>query len=166
MIPLQVKYDDLHTKDFNINNKTIRCVYDLGFCNYIQNPNLKKINNGYYTYIIHDNNQLKIAPVAPFENGSKHIQLIQGTGISWIGGEFLKTENEIVYNLYAGLFRNTNPYNQKHHTNEMVQMIHKTFKKCNTCSLRFTNQPLIIDQVFINEGLWSLKNINQMYYYL
>jgi hypothetical protein len=166
MLPLQVKYDDVHTKEFVVNNRKIKCVYDLGYCNYIQNPNLKTIDNGYYTYIIHDNNQLKIASVAPFENGSKHIQLIQGTGISWIGGEFLKNENEIVYNLQAGLFRNINPYNEKHHTDEMIQMIHKTFKKCNTCSMRFTNHPLINDQDFIKKGLWNLTNINQMYYHL
>lgn len=164
MIPLNVIYDDKHTKDFHINNKTIKCVYDLGFCNYIQNPNLGTIKNGYYTYIIHDNHELKIAPLAPFENGSKHIQLIQGVATSWTGGEFIKNNNEIIYNLYAGLFRNTNPHNEKYHKNQLLNMIHKTFTKHNTPNLKFVNYQLINDQEFIDKGIWKLEDINQMYY--
>lgn len=164
MIPLTVNYDDKHCKNFNVNGKTIRCVYDFEYCKYIQNPNLRTINDGYYTYVIHDNHQLKIAAVGPFENGSKHIQLIQGTGIPYVGGEFLKRGNEITYNHYAGLFRNTNPYNEKHHGKQMNDMVYETFRKCNVPKLKFVNYQLINDEEFINRGIWKLEDIKQMYY--
>lgn len=164
MIPLRVKYDDVHTKDFYVNNKLVRCVYDLGYCKYTQNPDLRKLKDGYYTYIIHDRHQLRVSPVAPFENGSKHIQLIQGAGISWTGGEFYKCGNEITYNLFAGLFRDVNPYNVKHHKQELVDMLHNTFKLCNPPNMKFVDYELIKDQEFISKGIWKIEHINQMYH--
>ncbi|MDA0863001.1 MAG: hypothetical protein O3A99_09865 [Proteobacteria bacterium] len=164
MIPLEIIYDDIHTKEFYINNKIIKCVYDFEYCKYIQNPDLRTIKDGYYTYIIHDTNQLKIAAVCPFENGSKHIQLVQGTAIAYIGGEFIKHGNEIIYNHYAGLFMDTNKYNEKYHRKEMDSMIQKTFKNCNGSILKFVDHELINDQKFIDDGIWKIEDIKQMYY--
>lgn len=164
MFPLEVIFDDIHTKEFQIGNKTVKCIYDFDYCKSIENPDLRTLKDGYYTYIIHDTHQLKVAPVCPFENGSKHIQLIQGTGNAYIGGEFLKNGNVITYNLRAGLFRITNPLNEKYHQREMVHMIHKTFTKYNVSTLRFVNHELIDDSFFINNGIWKPEDLKQIHH--
>lgn len=164
MIPLEVIFDTVHSKEFYVNGKTVECFYDFEYCKSIENPNLRTIEDGYYTYIIHDNHQLKISKVRPFENGSKHIQLIQGTAIPYVGGEFKKSGDVITYNLYAGLFRHTNPYNETHYKRELKDMIHKTFRKCNVSVLNFVNHELIIDSEFINNGIWKPEHLKQQYH--
>jgi len=163
MRTLSIIYDEIHTKDFDINGQIHTFVYDFSYSKHVQDPDLKSLNDGYYTYIIHDNHQLRVASLCEFENGSKHIQMIPGTAIQYTGGELFKKGNTIIYNLYAGLFRNINPYNLKYHNNELNALLQITFQSHNCPNIIFTDQPIINDTHFIQNGSWKLRHFNHYY---
>jgi hypothetical protein len=125
---------------------------------------MSTLKDGYYTYIIHDNHQLKVAPVCDFENGSKHIQLIQETAIQYTGGELYKKGDHILYNLQAGMFRDINPYNLKYHTDELNNLLKNTFTYHNAPYMIYTEHSLIDDDIFIKNGIWDIKSYKHMYY--
>lgn len=169
MKKLKIDYDDtnylleLCTKRYDISDETtIKVVFDKNYCNYIRNPDLHNMKDGYYTFIIHDDHELKIAPLASFENGCKHIQLVNGEDVVWVGGELKKDGDEILYNLCSGLFffTETNTYNQMYNKPEMTKMLYKTFIKHKATRMKFVNYELIVDDDFIRNGLWKLEDTN------
>lgn len=163
MKTLSVVYDDIHTKVFTINGKNVTFVYDFFNCKHIQDPDMRTLDDGYYTYIINDNHRLKVARVCAFENGYKHIQLIQETAIQYTGGEMYKKDNHITFNLHAGIFRDINPYNLKNHTDELNTLLHKTFASHNAPSMTYTEHQLVHDDVFIKNGTWDIHTYTHMY---
>ena len=164
MKTLSIIYDDVHTKVFNINGKDFTFVYDFFNSKHIQDPDLSALKDGYYTYIIHDNHRLKVAPVCEFENGSKHIQLIQETAIQYTGGELCKKGDHILFNLQAGIFRDVNPYNLKYHSDELSTLLKKTFINHNAPQMIYTEKELINCEDFIKNGTWDIKNYKHIYH--
>ena len=74
-----------------------------------KNPDLTKISDGKYTWILTEKRDMYIAHVGIFELGTKHLHLIKGLNESIIAaGEFEKMGDEFKYNLQSGTFKTLN----------------------------------------------------------
>ena len=126
--------------------------------------NLNFIEDGYYTYIIHDNYELIISKVCPFEDGSKHIQLLSKTKNAYTAGEFHKNGTSFIVNMFAGLFRLHNPFIMRHNKNFVLWLIQVTFNKHGALSITITDRQLIYDNHFIKTGIWDVSILKQIGY--
>lgn len=67
-------------------------VFDIDYCDYIDQPNLSNVADGRYKYIVYEDGKLRIARFIELGNGCKHIQLSTSVGSSnvYIGGKLIK----------------------------------------------------------------------------
>ena len=70
----------------------VSIVFDIDYCDYIDQPNLSNVADGRYKYIVYGDGKLRIAPFIELGNGCKHIQLSTSVGSSnvYIGGKLIK----------------------------------------------------------------------------
>ena len=162
--PIKVVYDKPHTKQFMVDGKLYEVLYNWNYCKDINFDNLNFIEDGYYTYIIHDNYELIISKVCPFEDGSKHIQLLSKTKNAYTAGEFHKNGTSFIVNMFAGLFRLHNPFIMRHNKNFVLWLIQVTFNKHGALNITITVSQLIYANHFFKTGIWDVSILNQIGY--
>ena len=159
--PLEVIYDKPHTKEYIVDGKRITVLYNINYCKNINSPTLYSLRDGLYTYVVHDNFNLVVSKLCPFEDGSKHIQLIQKGNKCYIGGEFKKTGNTFYVNLFSGLFRALNEYNIKYNRMKVFNAILSTFNKHGAYDIRIVNEEIIDLNYYVDKKIWKLQDLRE-----
>jgi len=82
----------------------VTTIYDIDYCDYIDQPDLSNIADGRYKYIVYGDGKLRIAPFTDWGNGAKHIQLSTSVGDSnvYMGGRLLKNGNDYSFDTSSG----------------------------------------------------------------
>ena len=169
---IKIIYDEPHTKDFYIDGKMYTVHYDINYCKNIPCTDLKYLEDGYYTYIIHDEYELIISKVLPFEDGSKHIQLLQKTKKAYIGGELKKNGDYFTVNMMAGLFRYHNPHILENYGMYVYQIIEAVLRRYGVYQITFTGDsmidaylhqsPRLLDVTLLSEKFEVLSDFRNM----
>lgn len=82
----------------------VAAIYDIDYCDYIDQPDLSNLADGKYKYIVYGDSKLRIAPFTDWGNGAKHIQLSTSVGNSevYMGGRILKNGNNYILDFLSG----------------------------------------------------------------
>lgn len=82
----------------------VATIYDIDYCDYIDQPDLSNLADGKYKYIAYGDYEMRIAPITGWGNGAKHIQLSTSVGNSevYMGGGILKNGNNYILDFSSG----------------------------------------------------------------